>query len=99
MSPNVYYHEADARIKSRLFFAPEKKGRRYFATTRTQKSQLRKNNFLHDACVQLFKDEKNYKIERMQIYNASYGERERLKTTNQETLKGRPFGKARQVHK
>ena len=75
------------------------RGEDIFATTRTQKSQLRKNNFFHDACEQLFRDEKNYIIERMQIYNASYGERESLITTNQETLKGRPYSKARQVHK
>ena len=56
-----------------------------FAITRTQKFQLRKNNFFHDACEQLFKDEKNYIIEKFQIYNASYGERKSLKTTNQET--------------
>ena len=30
ISPNVYYHEADARIKSRLFFALGNKGKERF---------------------------------------------------------------------
>ena len=39
-----------------------------------------KFKFFHDACELLFKPEKNYIIERMQIYNASHGDRESLES-------------------
>ena len=81
ISPNVYYHEADARFKSRLFFALGNEGKKRFLQ---QHAHINLNTvkfkFFHDACEQLFKREKNYIIERMQMYNASHGDKESLES-------------------
>ena len=72
ISPNVYYHKVDAGMKSRLFFALESEGNKRLLQ---QHAHINLNSvkikFFHDACEHLFKREKNYIIERMQIYNAS----------------------------
>ena len=77
----MYYHEADARIKSRLFFALGNEGKKVFLQQHAHTNlNTVKFKFFHDACEQLFKREKNYIIERMQIYNASHGDRESLES-------------------
>ena len=78
---NVYFHEADARIKSRLFFALGNKGKKRFLQQHAHTNlNTVKFKFFHDACEQLFKREKNYIIERIQIYNASHRDRESLES-------------------
>ena len=80
-SPNIIYHQADARIKSRLFFALGNEGKKRILQ---QHALVNLNSvkfkFFHDACDYLFKREKNYIIERMQIYNKSHGDRESLES-------------------
>ena len=79
--PNVYYQEADARIKSRLFFALGNEGKKRFLQQHAHVNlNTVKFKFFHDACELLFKCEKNCIIERMQIYNVSHGDRESLES-------------------
>ena len=81
ISPNVFYHEADARIKSRLFFALGNEEKKRFLQQHAHVNlNTVKFNFFHDACEHLFKRGKIYIIERMQIYNASHGDRDSLKS-------------------
>ena len=59
LSLNVYFHEADARIKSRLFFALGNEGKKRFLQqhAHTNLSTV-KFKFFHDACEQLIKRER-----------------------------------------
>ena len=71
----VYFHEADQRIKSRLFFL-ELKGRKRFLQSYPH-VDLSTFPFkkLYDYCVLLFKKEKHFTIKRLQIYNSVHSER------------------------
>ena len=81
ISPNVYYHEANARIKLRLFFALENEGKERFLQQHVHVNlNTVKFKFFHDACELLLKREKNYIIKRMQLYIASHGVRESLES-------------------
>ena len=52
ISPNVFYHEADARIKSRFFFALENDGKEKFCNNTHTNLNSVKFKFFHDACEQ-----------------------------------------------
>ena len=74
---NIYYHEADQKVKSRLFFSLGTEGKKRFL-----------QNFAHvnlattqfkdfsEQCENLFKKDKNFIVERMHLYNSSQNDRE-----------------------
>ena len=70
---NWFYHEAEARLKSRLFFALGNKGKRRFADSypHTDISVTPFRDF-HDACETLFKIERDYTVERIKLYNTIF---------------------------
>ena len=79
IEPNIYYYEADQRVKSRLFFSlgtEEKKrflqnfAHGYLATTHFK-------NFF-EQCTILFEEDKNLIVERMHLYNWFQNHREGL---------------------
>ena len=80
VAPGVYYYEVEQRIKSRLFFSLGSEGRKRFLQSypHANLSAISFQEF-HDFCVLLFKKEKNYIIERLQMYNAVHTDRESLK--------------------
>ena len=67
---NWFYHEAEARLKSRLFFALGNEGKRRFADSypHTDISVTSFRDF-HQACEVLFKIERDYTVERIKLYN------------------------------
>ena len=81
VAPGVYYYEVEQRFKSRLFFSLGSEGRKRFLQSypHADLSALSFRDF-HEFCVQLFRKEKNYIIERMQIYNAVHSDRESLES-------------------
>ena len=79
VAPGVYFYEVEQRIKSHLFFSLGSEGRKRFLQSypHADLSAISFQKF-HEFCVLLFRKEKNYIIERLQIYNAVYTDRERL---------------------
>ena len=79
VAPGVYYYEVEQRIKSRLFFSLGSEGRKRFLHSYPV-ADLNAISFqeFHEFCVLLFKKEKNYIIERLQMYNAVHTDRESL---------------------
>ena len=79
VSPGVFYYEVEQRIKSRLFFSLGSEGRKRFLQSypHADLSAISFREF-HEFCVLLFRKEKNYIIERMQMYNAVHSDREGL---------------------
>ena len=77
--PGVYYYEVEIRVKSRLFFLLGSEGRKRFLQSypHADLSALSFRDF-HEFCVLLFRKEKIFIIERMQIYNAVHSDRESL---------------------
>ena len=75
----VNHYEAEQRINSRLFFSLGSEGRKHFLQSyhHADLSAISFQEF-HEYCVLLFRKEKNYIIEFLQIYNAVHAERERL---------------------
>ena len=76
VAPGVFYYEVEQRIKSRLFFSLGSEGRKRFLQSYPH-ADLNAISF-HEFCVLLFKKEKNYIIERLQMYNAVHSDRECL---------------------
>ena len=70
---NWFYHEAEARLKSRLFFALGNEGKRRFADSypHTDISVTPFRDF-HNACEMLFKIERDYTVERIKMYNTIF---------------------------
>ena len=81
VAPGVYYYEVEQRVKPRLFFSLGSEGRKRFLQSypHADLSALSFRDF-HEFCVLLFRKEKNYIIERMQIYNAVHSDRESLES-------------------
>ena len=79
VAPGVFFYEVEQRIKSRLFFSPGSEGRKRFLQSypHADLSAIYFQEF-HEFCVLLFWKEKNYIIERLQIYNAVHAKRENL---------------------
>ena len=79
VAPGVFYYEVEQRIKSRLFFSVGSEGRKRFLQSypHADVSAMSFKEF-HEFCVLLFKKEKNYIIERLQMYNAVHTDRESL---------------------
>ena len=75
VAPGVSFYEVEQRVKSRLFFSLGSEGRKRFLQSYPH-ADLSKISF--EFCVLLFRKEKNYIIERLQIYNAVHAERESL---------------------
>ena len=73
ISQNWFYHEAEARMKSRLFFALGNEGKRRFADffPHTEISTIPFREF-HNGCETLFKVERDYKVERIKLYNTVF---------------------------
>ena len=70
---NWFYHEAEARLKSRLFFALGNEGKRRFADSypHTDISVTPFREF-HNACETLFKIELDYTVERIKLCNTIF---------------------------
>ena len=70
---NWFYHEAEARMKSRLFFALGNEGRRRFADSfsHTDISNIPFREF-HTGCETLFKVEREFTVERIKLYNTVF---------------------------
>ena len=81
VAPGVFYYEVEQRIKSRLFFLLGSEGRKRFLQSYPHADlcaiSLKK---FHEFCVLLFRKEKNYIIERLQMYNAVHTDREGLES-------------------
>ena len=73
VSQNWFYHEAEARLKSRLFFALGNEGKRRFADSypHTDFSVTPFRDF-HNSCETLFKVERDYTVERIKLYNTIF---------------------------
>ena len=73
ISQNCFYHEAEARMKSRLFFALGNEGRRRFAHSfpHTDISDIPFREF-HTGCETLFKVEREYTVERIKLCNTIF---------------------------
>ena len=70
---NWFYHEAEARLKSRLFFALGNEGKRRFADSypHTDISVTPFREF-HNAYETLFNIERDYTVERIKLYNTIF---------------------------
>ena len=73
ISQNCFYHESEARLKSRLFFALGNEGKRRFADSypHTDISPIPFREF-HNGCETLFKVERDYTVERIKLYNTVF---------------------------
>ena len=73
ISQNWFYHEAEARMKPRLFFALGNEGRRRFADSfpHTDISNIPFREF-HIGCETLFKVEREFTMERIKLYNTVF---------------------------
>ena len=69
----MFYHEAEARLKSRLFFDLGNEGKRHFADSyrHTDISAIPFREF-HNGCETLFKVERDYTVERIKLYNTVF---------------------------
>ena len=73
ISQNWFYHEAEARLKSRLLFALGNKGKRRFTDSypHTDISVTPFRDF-HYACETLFTVERDYTVERIKLNNTIF---------------------------
>ena len=73
ISQNWFYHEAEARLKSRLLFASGNEGKRRFEDSypHTDISVTPFRDF-HNACETLFKVERDYTVERIKLYSTTF---------------------------
>ena len=73
ISQNWFYHEAEARMKSRLFFALGNEGMRRFADSfpHTDISNIPFREF-HTGCETVFKVERKFTVERIKLYNTVF---------------------------
>ena len=79
VAPDVFFYDVEQRIKSRIFFSLGSECRKRFLQSypHADLSAISFQEF-YEHCVLLFRKEKNYIIERLQIYNAVHDERESL---------------------
>ena len=70
---NWCYHEAEARLKSRLFFALGNEGKKRFLDSYPH-VDLNTSSFIdfHKCCEDLFKAERDYTVERIKLYNTIF---------------------------
>ena len=70
---NWCYHEAEARLKSRLFFALRNEGKKRFLDSYPH-LDLNNSSFIdfHKCCEDLFKAERDYTVERSKLYNTIF---------------------------
>ena len=70
ITQNWFYHEAEARLKSRSFFALGNEGKRSFADSfpHTDISVTPFRGF-YNGCETLFKVERDYTVEHTKLYN------------------------------
>ena len=70
---NWSYHEAEARLKSRLFFALGNEGKKRFLDSYPH-VDLNTSSFIdfHNCCEDLFKAEREYTVERIKLYNTFF---------------------------
>ena len=73
ISQNWFYHEAEARMKPRLFFGLGNEGRRRFADSfpHTDISNIHFREF-QTGCETLFKVEREFTVERIKLYNTVF---------------------------
>ena len=73
ISQNWFYHEVEARLKSRLFFSLENGRKRRFADSFPH-TDVSTNSFrgFHKSCETLFKVERDYTVERIKLYNTVF---------------------------
>ena len=73
ISQNWFYHEAEARLKLRLFFALGNDAKRRFADSfpHTDISVTPFREF-HNGCETLFKVARDYTVERIKLYNTVF---------------------------
>ena len=81
LGQNIIYHEADQRVKSRLFFALGTEGTKRFLQSfpHTIQSDISFKEFF-TQCEGLFKKEKNFIVERMHLYNTNQADSEGLES-------------------
>ena len=103
VAPGVHYYEVEQRIKSRLFFSLGSEGRKRFLLSYPH-ADLSAKSFpeFHEFFVLLFKKEKNYIIERLQMYNAVHTDQESfeafyLRLTGQAILCGWSIDQEKEV--
>ena len=103
VAPGVFYYEVEQRIKSCLFFSLGSEGRKMFLQSypHADLSAISFQEF-HEFCVLLFRKEKNYIIERLQMYNAVHSDREgleafHLRLTGQAALCGWTIDQEKEV--
>ena len=70
---NWCYHEAEVRLKSRLFVALGKEGKKRFLDSYPH-LDLNTSSFVdfHKCCEDLFKVERDYTVERIKLYNKNF---------------------------
>ena len=73
---NKFYHEADQRVKSCLFFAVVIQGKKRFLQSfpQTILSDINSKEFFAQ-CEAFFKKEKNFIVERMHLYNSNQADK------------------------
>ena len=79
--PNVFFHEADQWIKSRLSFSLGSEGNKRFLQSHAH-TDIANISFpdFYNQCEALFEREKSYIIERLNLYNTQQLDRESLET-------------------
>ena len=70
---NWCYHKAEARLKSRLFFALGNEGKKRFLDSYPH-VDLNTSSFIdfHKCCEDLFKAERDYTVEQIKLYNTIF---------------------------
>ena len=70
---NWYYHEAEARLKSRIFFSLGNEEKKRFLDSYPHQ-YLNTCSFIdfHKFCEDLFKAERDYTVERIKLYNTIF---------------------------
>ena len=81
LGQNIFYHEADQRIKSRLFFALGTEEKKLYLQSfpYTILSDINFINFFAQ-CKSLFKKKTNFIVERMHLYNPNQADSEVLES-------------------
>ena len=79
IGPNIYSHQADPRVKSRLFFSLGTEGKkRFFQNFVHVNLATTKFKDFFEQCTNLFKKDKKFVVERKHLYNSSQKDREGL---------------------
>ena len=72
-SQNWFFHEAEASLKSRLFFSLSNEGKRRFADSFLH-TDIGVTSFrdFHTSCETLYKVERDYTVERIKLCNTVF---------------------------